>query len=519
MGSVISRRIIGYVYILIQILVHGIVADQASSSFEVPLKRRKQVGVFAPVEDAQGNLIPYTEYLTITLLASPSIDARYRIDGSQTSAYNAAEIVVDTGSALLSMYLKNTTVPEDCKQLYERYPNSTIDQRLLTPLPANSPECRSFTYSVPDPNGDDCLFRITYGGGSTSLNGFAAQEEFAFENSTAVLGSSDVTLPSAPLANAGLGGMMTIAAVENATNCDAFPGLGGMDNNENSVVSQLVSQELIGRHALSVCTSLRDNASFIVFGPAIPQSADLNDVIMYNGTTIQSIQTESDAFEQSIDPLKETGLSSHYYVIVNGLQIGESDAIQGPLSAIIDTGFPAFGVTKSMLDQVNAQISANAQKNSLPVAGPGCFAVGPDVSLPEIVSRVIPNVTIFFTNETKVVIPGAAFAEVVVMEDSGREVCSTLLESSPQQLALGTAFFLNRFVQLDSALGIMRTSELEVCPSVPPGEGGWTVSDSISVKGSYTFPYNIAASAAAQTHGFVVMMVASILISIFFTCN
>jgi hypothetical protein len=132
---------------------------------------------------------------------------------------------------------------------------------------------------------------------------------------------------------------------------------------------------------------------------------------------------------------------------------------------------------------------------------------------------VIPNVTIFFTNETKVVIPGAAFVEVVVMEDSGREVCSTLLESSPQQLALGTAFFLNRFVQLDSALGIMRTSELEVCPSVPPGEGGWTVSDSISVKGSYTFPYSIATSAAAQTHDFVVMMVASIVISIFFTCN
>jgi hypothetical protein len=65
MGSVISHRIIGYVYILIQILVHGVVADQASSSFEVPLKRRKKVGVFAPVEDAQGNLIPYTECVLI----------------------------------------------------------------------------------------------------------------------------------------------------------------------------------------------------------------------------------------------------------------------------------------------------------------------------------------------------------------------------------------------------------------------------------------------------------------------
>lgn len=65
MGSVISHRLLGYIYILIQILVHGVVADQASSSFEVPLKRRKKVGVFAPVEDAQGNLIPYTECVLI----------------------------------------------------------------------------------------------------------------------------------------------------------------------------------------------------------------------------------------------------------------------------------------------------------------------------------------------------------------------------------------------------------------------------------------------------------------------
>ena len=446
--------------------------------------------------------------MTITLLASPSID------GSQTSAYNAAEIVFDTGSGLLGMYLRNTTVPEDCEELYQRYPDSTLDQRLLTPLPANSPECGVLTYSFPDPNGDACLFRITYGGGSTSLSGFAAQEEFAFENSTRVLGSSDVTLPAALLANAGLGGMMTIAAVENATNCEAFPGLGGMDNNENSIVSQLVSQELIGRHALSVCMSLTDNASFVVFGPAIPQNVNLNDVIMYNGTSIQSIQTENDAFQQSIDPLKQSGLSSHYYVIVNGLQIGESDAMEGPFSAIVDSGFPAFGVTKSMLDQVNAQISANAQKNNLAVVGPGCFAVGPNESLPEIVSRVIPNVTIFFTNETKVVIPGTAFAEVVVMENANREVCNTLLESSPQQLALGTSFFLNRFVQLDSALGIVRMSEFDICPSIPPGERGWTVSDSISVKGGYTFPYSIAPSDAAQTHGLVVMM-ASILIPMF----
>ena len=445
-------------------------------------------------------------YLTITLLASPSID------GFRTSAYNAAEIVLDTGSGLLGMYLRNATVPEDCEELYQRYPNSTIDQRLLTPLPANSPVCRSLTYSMPDPNGDVCLFRITYGGGSTSLSGFGAQEEFAFENSTRVLGSSDVTLPSALLANAGLGGMMTIAAVENATDCDAFPGLGGMDNNENSVVSQLVSQELIGRHALSVCMSLTDNASFVVFGPAIPQYEDLNDVIMYNGTTIQSIQTENDAFQQSIDPLKQSGLSGHYYVILNGLQIGESDAMEGPFSAIVDSGFPAFGVTKSMLDQANAQISANAQKNNLAVVGPGCFAVGPDESLPEIVSRVIPNVTIFFTNETKVVIPGTAFAEVVVMENSDREVCNTLLESSPQQLALGTSFFLNRFVQLDSALGIVRMSKFDICPSIPPGERGWTVSNSTSVRGSYTFPYTMAPSAAAQIHGLVVMMMASILI-------
>lgn len=65
MGSVISYRIYAYVYILVQILVHGVVADQASSSFEMPLKRRKQSGVFAPVEDAQGNLIPYTQCVSI----------------------------------------------------------------------------------------------------------------------------------------------------------------------------------------------------------------------------------------------------------------------------------------------------------------------------------------------------------------------------------------------------------------------------------------------------------------------
>lgn len=526
MTTVTMYRLFGCICILIQIVVCGVVADE-SSSFQVPLRRRKQAGVFAPFEDGQGSLIPYTEcvliglsfsngvlvfmmgvgcrYLTITLLASPNID------GFETSAYNSAEILVDTGSGLLDMYLKNTTVPDACKELYEKYPNSTIDQRLLTPVPANSPVCTSFTYSVPDPNSDACMFRISYGGGSTIFSGFAAQEEFAFENSTRVLGSSEVTLPPT-VAKADLGGTMAIAAVENATNCNAFPGLGGMDNNKNSVVSQLVSQEVIGRHALSVCMSLSDNASFVIFGPAIPKSVPLNDVLMYNGTTIQSIRTDDDDFEESIEPLKMLGLSSHYYLILNGLQIGESDdAIEGPFSAILDSGFPSLGLTKSMLDQVNAQILANAQKNNLPVSGPGCFGVGPDDNLPEVVSRVIPNVTVFFTNETQVVIPGSSFAEVVVTGYSTREVCSTLLESSPQQVALGTSFFFNRFVQMDSALGIARMSEFNACPSIPPGERDWTRSDSISVKGSYTFPYTSAVP--PQTCGLVVMM-ASIFIPI-----
>lgn len=410
-------------------------------------------------------------------------------------------MIVDTGSGLLGMYLRDTNVPDNCKELYDLHSNATIDQRLLTPKSANSPVCASFTYSVPDPDSEMCMFQISYGEGSTILSGFVAQDFVGFDNSVKVFGSSE---SSPKFVNAELGGMLQIAAIKNSTNCESFPGLGGMDNNQESIISQLVAQKAIGSHAMSFCLSLVDNASFVVFGSAIPKNLHLYDIPMYNGTTIQSIETENAEFEQSIQPLKKKGLSGHNYLILNGIQIGDSDTIDGPISAILDTGTPGLGVTKSMLTDVYEQISVNTENNNLVRSGPGCFLVGPSESLPEVVSRVVPNITISLTNEMNVIIPGSTFTETVVLENSDWEVCCTLLESSPQQLALGTAFFLDRFVHMNSALSVAMVNEFESCPSIPPGENGWTTNTSAPERGTYTFPYS-EVSTATHIDGLIII--------------
>lgn len=132
-------------------------------------------------------------------------------------------MIVDTGSGLLGMYLRDTNVPDNCKELYDLHSNATIDQRLLTPKSANSPVCASFTYSVPDPDSEMCMFQISYGEGSTILSGFVAQDFVGFDNSVKVFGSSE---SSPKFVNAELGGMLQIAAIKNSTNCESFPGLG-----------------------------------------------------------------------------------------------------------------------------------------------------------------------------------------------------------------------------------------------------------------------------------------------------
>lgn len=53
---------------IITFLLSAVLAEDVS--FQMPLKRRTQSGVFSPVEDAQGTLIPQTAcvYLSFSLL-------------------------------------------------------------------------------------------------------------------------------------------------------------------------------------------------------------------------------------------------------------------------------------------------------------------------------------------------------------------------------------------------------------------------------------------------------------------
>lgn len=150
----------------------------------------------------------------IPLIASSDIDE------FQSSPYNAADTVVDTGSGLIVMYLRNTTVSQNCKDFYKLNRDLAIDQRLLSPVLPNDPVCSSFTIASPDPTDDNCTFRVSYGGGSTSLSGFISQESFAMEDSVVVLGSSNVTLSPNSTMNGELGALLNIAAIENATNCE-----------------------------------------------------------------------------------------------------------------------------------------------------------------------------------------------------------------------------------------------------------------------------------------------------------
>jgi hypothetical protein len=117
-----------------------------------------------------------------------------------------------------------------------------------------------------------------------------------------------------------------------------------------------------------------------------------------------------------------------------------------------------------LLDAVDQSLGVNTTKEST------CFVVPSNESVAETVNSVVPAITITFQLNASISIPPGLFSTIQENTSSQPEaenstlVC-LMLGVSPnlQQVSLGTSFFLNNFVQMDSDGGYVRLTATETC--------------------------------------------------------
>jgi hypothetical protein len=415
---------------------------------------------------------------------------------NSSSSNPGAELVLDTGSGVIVSVTSSADVSSCASVLgddvYES--NQVIDASSLTPLTIDSAECRNFEYRKENTENNTCVFDVSYSG-TTNVGGFVTNEIYSVENSQVVVGDTDAVDQKSPLT-----GSLVVGAIQYLDECQVFPGIAGADRSVNSIVSQYIAQNMIQKHVIGICFtgSVLNDTDFVTFGPGIPSEFldGMISVPMYSGNEIQTIQTNNTAFQESIKPLGEEGLEEHYYVIINGVQIGDGgEVFPGPFSAIVDSGYPGMGIPQQQIDMVNDIIAENAAAYGFSMLNPYCFGVPVEDESPFVINSIAPNITISLTDTVKFVVPGTSYMSMNRVGPGDWQVCNEISAPTDQQMAFGSSLFLDKFVQMDSDLGVLRASMVSRCPNTISGEIKWTTIDQPFLNGSYSFPYQVVSSA------------------------
>ena len=369
--------------------------------------------------------------------------------------------ILDTGSSPLLIISGNTTLLTQCNdQITDLQVDDDpfSDENLL--IRQQSAECREFNYAIRSDDGT-CKFKITYGGGLDSAEGGVYMVDSVFLRSKpADSSSSDPTGQKNALWGKVYGGH-----VSETDTCELDFGIMGLDSGEDSVLSQYSRAGVIGRKAVGLCATLDGAGAFLTMGADVPD-VPLVQFPMYNAGELVDLQLNNAAFEASAEILNKPGLRDHYFAVIDSLEVGSS--FQGPYTAILDTGYPYITVPSEMRDALFAAVDENLGVNTTKETR--CFVVPSNESVAETVNSVVPAITITFQGNVSVSIPPGLFSVIddkISLQpeaDNTTSVCLVVgVSPNLQQVSLGTSFFLNNFVQMDSDGGYVRLTATETC--------------------------------------------------------
>lgn len=406
------------------------------------------------------------------------------------------ELLLDTGSGVVVSVTSSADVSSCASVLGQDVFKSSevLDVSQLTPLTTDSAECRNFEYRKENTQNNTCMFDVAYSG-TANVGGFVTTEMYSVVNSQVVAGDTDAVDQKSQLT-----GTLVVGAIQYLNECQVFPGVAGADRSANSIISQYIAQNMIRKHVIGICFtgSVLNDTDFVTFGPGIPSDFldGMISVPMYSGSEIKNIQTNNTEFQESIKPLGEEGLEEHYYVIINGVQVGDDgEVFQGPFSAIVDSGYPGMGMPQQQIDSVNDIIAENAAAYGFRMLNPYCFGVPVEDESPFVLNSIAPNITISLTDTVAFIVPGTSYMSINRVGLGDWEVCNEISAPTDQQMAFGSSLFLDKFVQMDSDLGVLRASIVSQCPDTTSGEIMWATVDEPLLNGSYSFPYEVVSSA------------------------
>lgn len=426
----------------------------------------------------------------------------------------SGDFLIDTGSSVAVMYHQGTDgEPQACESLYEErnvLNHTAPDISNYDLASEDSTMCKEFDYSIENPMNNTCLFQVVYAGGE-EIEGFVVQNAYMFmDSSRKVLGSSSEisgdktlinTLTSMNGGSFPLYSPLIVGRIDRATSCSAFPGIMGMDTSKSSFVTQLATQGKIGGNVFSLClsrTGLNDGNDqedgIVIMGPGNPShiAGMLSAFPLYNGITIQDIKTESQEFEDAIASLKERGLSSHFFIILDNITVGNL-TFPGPLDTLVDSGYEALAFRSDISNAIQQQIVLNIKSKGYSVDIQGQCITVDNLTNEEalaIVEEVSPTIRLALSNTMSYDVKGIDYMNVIEVSPQQFQLCNAVGASESNEMAvLGTSFFIDRFVQFDWDNQELRIADITVCPSSNASSDLFTVVNSTAMSGGYSFPY------------------------------
>jgi hypothetical protein len=491
-----------------------------SETYYIPIHTRDLTGMsVTTVRTPEGDIVHAGPLHYVMKMASGGTDNASK-----------GEFMVDTGSGVIGAYTSNTEEVDiggmTCQEQYAAlnevqaiaFEMPSVGDTEGVPVSATSNACKTFIYAVPGGGASDtCPFSVRYVSGQY-INGTVVEQDMSFPLSLPVLSPQTVQAsrdnlgePAAGLsavnaATDGLEANLVIGDVQRANSCGPYPGIVGMDMSPSALVSQLVASKALSSHVMSICASVSgtydesdSDDDFLLLGPGVPEAfvgspgERLQEFGLFNGETIQKVPISDPDFLGNVTEVARPGISDHFFTVVeNGLKVGNVTR-DAPMVALVDTGYAALGVPETMLVEIHDEIQARAEAKGYEKAPcSGGFFV-PSKMLAEayrmVVDEVAPPITIRFAKEelTHYSIEGAGYMMATEIEESGSVMfCSALSPSRRgSQLALGTSFFRDRFVQFDWTQARLRIGDTTSCPSSESmASGTWATYTGPTVNGA-----------------------------------
>lgn len=515
------------IYLVYFVAITG-VCGEVDTSFVFPL-----AGVDVSSSDAPGATDQNGNQFTLGprhYLAKMSIFPGTTDATAQSIESQQGDFILDTGSGVAVLYDITTGITQECSAAFEEknglnYTSPDLKSS-FTLAKKDASICKNFVYSLSNSQNGTCPFKTTYAGGE-SIEGFVISNAYVYaEGSKQVLGNSDTTKTSGlaetlTTLNDGVAPLyspLSVGRIDSALSCGLYPGILGMDMSESAFAPQLVSSGKIGGVVFSICVSREgmygdgQEAGYMVMGPGVPSALEqnLSTFPLYNGQTLQRIKTSSQQFQEDIPSLDVRGLETHFFLITDTVAIGDQ-TFEGPLDTLVDTGYSGIAFEPDIIDSMTTQIAANAGKKGYTIVADGCILVGAvsNEDAMALANDIAPTIQLAFSDTVSFNVEGTDYMSVNQVELGKYEICSTATVSQSNEPAiLGTAFFINKFVQFDWENQQIRIADVSNCSDTSTFIAQTTASE---LSGNYSFPYTVESQAIHPRDRVLSLVVAFIL--------